>query len=192
MKTNYYPGQIVDKCGSSTNQKIDKGNPADYPGENTGKHSKREPENNGRKRACRHIEGIDSCKKNGMQDKNTHGQTAETDDQSFCLFCMNGKAQQKKKCNRVPQNRTGIIIEQVSKSVMDQIKTCFFDAEIIEDGQKKYQNTMKPQGHMHGKQHGVFLRFNSAQAAKEEKEQPCPEAERLGNILLDTITPVHG
>lgn len=102
MKTNYYPGQIVDKCGSSTNQKIDKGNPADYPGENTGKHSKREPENNGRKRACRHIEGIDSCKQNGMQDKNTHGQTAETDDQSFCLFCMNGKAQQKKKCNRVP------------------------------------------------------------------------------------------
>lgn len=127
-----------------------------------------------------------------MQDKNTHGQTAETDDQSFCLFCMNGKAQQKKKCNRVPQNRTGIIIEQVSKSVMDQIKTCFFDAEIIEDGQKKYQNTMKPQGHMHGKQHGVFLRFNSTKAAKEEKEQPCPEAERLGNILLDTVTPVHG
>ncbi len=28
--------------------------------------------------------------------------------------------------------------------------------------------------------------------AKEEKEQPCPEAERLGNILLYTVTPVHG
>ena len=192
MKTNYYPGQIVDKCGSSTNQKIDKGNPADYPGENTGKHSKREPENNGRKRACRHIEGIDSCKKNGMQNKNTQGKTGKTDDQSFCLFCMNGKAQQKKKCNRVPQNRTGIIIEQVSKSVMDQIKTCFFDAEIIEDGKEQHQDPVKPQRHMDGQKQGIFLCLDCTKAAKEEKEQPCPEAERLGNILLDTITPVHG
>ena len=126
MKTNYYPGQIVDKCGSSTNQKIDTGNPADYPGENTGKHSKREPENNGRKRACRHIEGIDSCKKNGMQNKNTQGKTVKTDNQRFCFLCMDGKTHQKKKGYGVPQNRAWIIIKQVSQSVVNQIKTCFF------------------------------------------------------------------
>ncbi len=127
-----------------------------------------------------------------MQDKNTHGQTAETDDQRFCLFCMNGKAQQKKKCNGVPQNRTGIIIEQVSKSVVDQIKTCLFDAEIIEDGKEQHQDPVKSQRHMDGQKQGIFLCLDCTKAAKEEKEQPCPEAERLGNILLYTVTPVHG
>lgn len=127
-----------------------------------------------------------------MQDKDTHGQAAEADDQRFCFFCMNGKAQQEKKRNRVPQNRTGIIIEQVSKSTMDQIKTCFFDAEIIEDGKEQHQNPVKPQGHMHGEQHGIFLRLNSTQTTKEEKEKPCPETERLGNILLYTVASLHG
>lgn len=138
------------------------------------------------------MDSLDSCKQNGMQDKNTHGQTAETDDQSFCLFCMNGKAQQKKKCNGVPQNRTGIIIEQVSKSVVDQIKTCLFDAEIIEDGKEQHQDPVKLQRHMDGQKQGIFLCLDCTKAAKEEKEQPCPEAERLGNILLYTVTPVHG
>ena len=105
---------------------------------------------------------------------------------------MNGKAQQKKKCNGVPQNRTGIIIEQVSKSVVDQIKTCLFDAEIIEDGKEQHQDPVKLQRHMDGQKQGIFLCLDCTKAAKEEKEQPCPEAERLGNILLYTVTPVHG
>lgn len=75
---------------------------------------------------------------------------------------------------------------------MDQIKTCFFDAEIIEDGKEQHQDPVKPQRHMDGQKQGIFLCLDCTKAAKEEKEQPCPEAERLGNILLDTVTPVHG
>lgn len=71
-------------------------------------------------------------------------------------------------------------------------KGLFFDAEIIEDSKEQRQDPVKPQGHMHGEQHGIFLRLNSAQTAKEEKEKPCPEAERLGNILLDAVTSLHG
>ena len=179
-------------ASSGADQKVDKGDLSDHKGDGTGEYGKEEPQCNSGECAGRRIDSLDSCKQNGMQDKNTHGQTAETDDQSFCLFCMNGKAQQKKKCNGVPQNRTGIIIEQVSKSVMDQIKTCFFDAEIIEDGKEQHQDPVKPQRHMDGQKQGIFLCLDCTKATKEEKEQPCPEAERLGNILLDTVTPVHG
>lgn len=127
-----------------------------------------------------------------MQDKDTHGQTAEADDQGFCLFCMDGKAQQKQKSNRIPENRAWIIIKQVGKSVMDQIEACFFDAEIIEDGQKQHQNAMKLQRHMDGEQHGILLCFDCTKAAKEGKEQPGPETKCLRNILLYAVAPLHG
>lgn len=127
-----------------------------------------------------------------MQDKDTHGQTAEADDQGFCFFCMDGKAQQKQKSNRIPQNRTWIIIEQVSKSVMDQIEACFFDTEIIEDGKEQYKNAMKPQRHMDGEQHGILLCFDCAKASEKKKEKPGPQAQCLRNILLYAVAFLHG
>ena len=67
-----------------------------------------------------------------------------------------------------------------------------WDAEIIEDGKEQHEDPVKPQRHMDGQKQGIFLCLDCTKAAKEEKEQPCPEAERLGNILLYTVTPVHG
>lgn len=61
------------RWSSGADQKVDKGDLSDHKGDGTGEYGKEEPQCNSGECAGRRIDSLDSCKQNGMQDKNTHG-----------------------------------------------------------------------------------------------------------------------
>ena len=80
-----------------------------------------------------------------MQDKDTHGQTAESGNQSGNRLLYR-KTEQKSKEQSVPDHGSDIVIEEVGEPVMYEIQTGFFLYEIAENGEEKGKRAVYPQG----------------------------------------------